>query len=421
MKSISINLLVLIIFLLPNYLLGQDLQQVYQNGLLAYEKQDYPSFLQYMKMADSLRPNHPTIMYNLASAFALNKEEQKAIAYLKKSLWQNASPAFNEDEDFKSLWKMQEFETLKESIASLNKTVRNSFQAFTLADPTLHPESIAFHQKSGDYLLGSVHHRKIVKRDKYGNEIDLSGLPELYAVMGIKVDQKRDLLWGCTTAIPEMKGYSETDKDKAVVFCYDLKSEKLKMSIPLNEEGVWLGDLEIARNGTVYISNSGKPIIYKVNEEEKVLETFIEIPNLTSLQGLSFNKKEDQLYLSDYREGLFSIQLKNKKITKLKNPTLHPLKGIDGLYYYKSQLIAIHNGLQPNRVVRYHLDKKGEQVISFEFIDKALPEYGEPTLGMIHKNEFYYIANSPWGAYDDEKQQILAQLEKPLVLKVSLK
>lgn len=35
----------------------------------------------------------------------------------------------------------------------------------------------------------------------------------------------------------------------------------------------------------------------------------------------------------------------------------------------------------------------------------------EPTLGMIHEGVFYFVANSPWGAYDKENQLIEEKLK----------
>lgn len=95
--------------------------------------------------------------------------------------------------------------------------------------------------------------------------------------------------------------------------------------------------------------------------------------------------------------------------------------GIDGLYAYKDSLIAVQNGVNPQRVIRLSLNKDLTRFVSFETIEANNPEFDEPTLGVLVKNDFYFIANSQWGSIDDAGH--LAPEEKlkdPVVLKVRL-
>ena len=52
-------------------------------GRKAYDAKDYGAFLENMKKAAELRPNHPRIMYNLAIAYALNKKSDEALKWLR--------------------------------------------------------------------------------------------------------------------------------------------------------------------------------------------------------------------------------------------------------------------------------------------------------------------------------------------------
>jgi hypothetical protein len=68
------------------------------------------------------------------------------------------------------------------------------------------------------------------------------------------------------------------------------------------------------------------------------------------------------------------------------------------------------------------LNEKMDKIESFRVLERAHPAYGEPTLGTLLDHVFYYVANSPWSAYDADgelKQPEL--LKETVVLKRNLK
>ncbi|MCI0617647.1 hypothetical protein L0244_32135, partial [bacterium] len=74
------------------------------------------------------------------------------------------------------------------------------------------------------------------------------------------------------------------------------------------------------------------------------------------------------------------------------------------------------HGVAPLRVCQYELNKDQTEILKMDFIVKGTPNLGEPTLGVKAGNEFYFIANSPWGAY--EKGVFNSQkAAKPLIMK----
>ena len=400
---------------------AQSLQEVYAEGTKAYENKDYGLFLQKMQEADSLRPNHPTILYNMSAGLALNDQKDEAVATLRRVLWMNAEMPFLTDEDFSSLKEFPPFDEMNQEIAALKQEVSIGSKAFELEDKLLHPEGIAYHKKTGQFFIGSVHQNKIVSINKKGEVSDFLATDDLMAIMGLQVDKKRGLLWACSTPAPEMKDFKEGLL--AEVLCIDIKKKKIVNRYKAPMEGDWLGDLIVSKSGTVYVSNSSadNPTIYKVAEGKEELELVLDATELISLQGLALNANETDLFFSDYRYGLFKYDLITKELLKLETNIQHPLKGIDGLYYYDGELIAIHNGLKPFRIVRYDLDETETIIVGYDFLEKALPEMNEPTLGFIKNNEFHYISNSPWWAYDREKNFNEDRVGKPLVRKIILR
>ena len=104
--------------------------------------------------------------------------------------------------------------------------------------------------------------------------------------------------------------------------------------------------------------------------------------------------------MSDYIKGLYRYHIASGALTPLESDCDCTLSGIDGLYYYETRLIALHNGTNPKRVMIYQLD--GDRVIGSEIIAQGGESLNEPTQGVIVDNEFYFIGNSPWTAYAED-------------------
>src|ERR1700754_2946109 len=102
------------IFLLLTTCFGQDQSRDgrYFEGLArkAYQEKNYPSFLENMKRANELRPNHPRLMYSLAVAYALNGKPAEAIALLRKEADMGLVLPAATDADFISLKSLAGYE-----------------------------------------------------------------------------------------------------------------------------------------------------------------------------------------------------------------------------------------------------------------------------------------------------------------------
>ena len=118
------------------------------------------------------------------------------------------------------------------------------------------------------------------------------------------------------------------------------------------------------------------------------------------LLGLTLNEDESILYFADYIKGIYKVNVETDDVDPVFAPPTSLLKGIDGLYHYNTSLIAIHNGVKPYRVMQYFLDEAGENIIMERVINRGGDSLGEPTNGQVKDGYFYYLANSPWQAYD---------------------
>ena len=71
-----------------------------------------------------------------------------------------------------------------------------STRAFVLPERDLLPESMAFDPGTGSFYVGSMHRRKIVRRDPDGRVHDWAGPDRgLWSILGIKIDTAAGELW----------------------------------------------------------------------------------------------------------------------------------------------------------------------------------------------------------------------------------
>ena len=81
----------------------------------------------------------------------------------------------------------------------------------------------------------------------------------------------------------------------------------------------------------------------------------------------------------------------------------------------------MQNGVTPHRIVRIELDSNFKRAERVDVLEANNPLFLEPTLGVIVKDEFFFIANSQWPLVD-EKGKLAPddKLQEPLVLKMKL-
>lgn len=391
----------------------------------AYQAKNYPEFLENMKIAVQLRPNHPRAIYNLSIAYILNGQRANALDSLDKIARMGLVVPAGDDADFDSLKTDGEFTSIVKRIESNKLPLGRSFPAFTVHEKGLIPESIAFDPVSKAFYMSSVYKRKIVRVAENGEMIDFANEPDgLWSVFGMKVDAKRRILWACTAAHPQMMHYDPNENGKSAVVKFDLRTGKLlkKYALPSSPGRHLLGDLVVNSHGDVFASDSLSQTIFVLRKGHDTIESFVESKAFGSPQGLAFSSDEKNLFMADYSNGLFAINLATKKITNCLPPPDVAMLGIDGLYMYNGSLIAVQNGTNPIRVVKLSISPDLSRVDGLDVIEANNPAFDEPTLGVVVKDSFYFIANSQWGAVNDKGELAPeGKLKDPLVLKLKLR
>jgi tetratricopeptide (TPR) repeat protein len=399
--------------------IAQTWQSAYQQAEEAYKLKDFLTFHSKMKEANRLHPFHQGVWYRLGIAAALNHKPEEAFAALRKAILINADYKLEGVDDLQSLKGDPRWASLIELQKKWKQSVTHSNEAFRLTDRQLHAEGIDFDPSDKSFYLGSIHKRKIVKVKSNGEVDDfcISGWEGMCSVFGLEIDQKNRVLWVCSSPIQEMENYDSLSR--SVVFKIDLISKRLiqKYELPERYSTAIFGDLILDSLGNPFISDSKNNIIWTIDVHSSKLNAFYTSADFWNIQGLAFSQSQSELFIADYVKGIFKLPLKDKVLTKVITNLEVSLKGIDGLYFYRGSLIAVQNGVNPLRVMRFTLNALESEIVEFKIIESANSSFNEPTLGTFIGNQFYYIANSQWSGYDSYKIKSPELLQEIIVLK----
>lgn len=164
--------------------------------------------------------------------------------------------------------------------------------------------------------------------------------------------------------------------------------------------GVTISDLAVGPDGTVYASDPTGGGVYRAKPGATVLEALVPPGTFRSPQGLAVSADGARLYLSDYRYGLAWVDLASGTVTRLASDVEAALDGVDGLWLYGEELIAIQNGTSPMRISAFRLSDDGTRITGHRVLEQAHPEWTEPLGGSIAVGALYYIATGQWDRYD---------------------
>ncbi len=116
--------------------------------------------------------------------------------------------------------------------------------------------------------------------------------------------------------------------------------------------------------------------------------------------SLAFSTDGKSLLVADYANGLWRVDVATRARTLLTAPAHTTLFGIDGLYPVTGGLVAVQNGINPQRIVRLGLTADG-QVESVKVLLSGHAGMNDVALGQVVNDRFHFIGNSGWSLYED--------------------
>src|SRR5947209_11594224 len=270
----------------------------------------------------------------------------------------------------------------------------------TVSAPDLLPEDIAYDSHASNFFLTSVLQKKTVKVSRAGAVSDFALSPSGWPMFALRIDEKRGRLWATEAALEDFTPAPKADWGRSAVLCFDLASGKLLKRFEPKEHTA-LADMVLLPNGDAIISDGANGGIYRTSLPAGVIERIDDGKQFLSPQTPALDSDGHRMYIPDYTRGIAIFDLNTKKLTWLDPQSRYALNGIDGLYFLDGSLIALQNGTEPERVVRWTLNASHDRIVSEQIIERSTPTLGDPTHGVIVGTHFYYIANSGWNHLDD--------------------
>ena len=301
--------------------------------------------------------------------------------------------------EFAPLRKTRGFASIQSGMKANRSAISLGSTVFTLSDSKLLAEDVDYDPTTKRFFVTSVREKKVVALDSSGVSSDFARAPDDWPLLAVKVDVTRGALWATEVAMQGFSFAPESDWGRSALLCYDLKNGKLVSRIE-GPRGSALGDMALAPNGDVIVSDGEGGRVYRLPVKGTVLER-LDDGDFISPQTPALHRDGKHIFVPDYLRGIGGLEISTKQVRWLSMEKGFALNGIDGLYFDRGTLIAVQNGTSPERVVAFDLDPSLTRITSETIIERSTDTLGDPTHGVIVGDDFYYIANSGWDVIDD--------------------
>ncbi len=388
----------------------------------AYEQGDDAAWIEALEELHRMRPHNPDFMLQLVSGYARSGQTAKAFDMMLRMQRQGMAYDWDENPDVETLRQYRLYGHLNTLMKEAGEPFGDAREFARLDGAVAMPEALAFDPRTGRLFAGTVRDGRILVfgEDSEWREFAApASVPGLRAVFDLVVDAARGHLWVATGLTSQFRGFRTTEAGRTALLKLDLASGEKLGEYPVAPDGLphLLGALALAEDGSIFASDSLSPFIYRLEPGAERPERFAGHPVFTGLRGLALSADGSHLYVADYELGIFLIEAGDeRRMAAIGIPDELNLAGIDGLYFWNDSLIAIQNGISPQRVVRLQLDQSGTRVANIVPLLAAHPDFDTPTFGTLADRELILIASSHWDKVDGSGRPLASPLpDTPLL------
>ena len=385
---------------------GVRLAYWFQQAGQAYEADRVDDWVAATEQLHELRPYNQDFMTHLVRGYARQENLSKAFEMMLHMQQQGLAQDWSAFDELEPLRPHRLYGHLTELMTEAGQPFGEFEVHATLPDDLAMPEAIAYDAEAGRVFVGSIRDGSI-RYSRDGEDWTLfaesDSVDGLHAVFDLVVDQERGHLWAATAMVGHFEGFDEAMAGQTGVLKFDLESgERLAaMSVPASGMQHLLGSLALAADGTLFAADTNNPVLFRLPPGGEALELFFGNQNFSSLRGLALSADDRLLYMSDYEQGIFVLATDgSNQGWKLAVPENLNEGGIDGLYWWDDHLIAIQNGISPQRVLRLQLGPDGLGVTGIAPVLAALETFDTPTFGAMEGSRLLLFSGSHWGHVD---------------------
>ena len=195
--------------------------------------------------------------------------------------------------------------------------------------PRQYPEGIAYSAQLDRFIVSSITQGKLSTVDINGNYADLITPPEMISSMGVRVADGHILVCNSDQGV-SVKSTPQTATKTAELLVFNLNTLQLERRTDLDDlyssPRHLANDLAIQPDGTVYVTDSFAPVIYKITSTGQA-SVLVENPLFSSptfgLNGIVYHPNGYLIVAQTGAGKLYKIDLKNNnaisEVDKLPN------------------------------------------------------------------------------------------------------
>lgn len=390
-------------------LLGAQTDSTYRDHLnaaqTAHAAGNDTSARRHLLRALDLIHGHPDVYYMLAREEVRLGHPEAAVGRLRTIAAMGLTYDAAHDSILAPIWQRSDFADVMRAMHHNDEPVGQSTVAYTLPDPDLLAEDMAYDPVTRTFYVSSVHRRMIIAVPMRGpiTQFATAGRDTLDAVFALSVDPARRMLWATTATAPQAEGYQSGAPARAAVLRYDLRTGRLVKRYTIPADGLQHepGDMTLDAAGTAIISDGLSGIVYTVPTSTDSLGVLVGPGTFRSPQTPAV-APDGRILVADYARGIASVDPVTHAVTWLDRADTVAYSGIDGMYLVGHSLLAIQNGTPVPRVVRFELDRSFQRIGTWSVVERGTTHLGQPTHGAVVGHDFYFIGNSGWERFDDD-------------------
>jgi hypothetical protein len=379
------------------FLLFQTVASAQQNSPTPPQPDPDParvrSDIQYVENALPKIPDRAAALFILARRYAQSGDLQKALSLLKEcdSFHEGFDPS--ESSAFQPLRSFPAFRQIVDEVHRRHPSVHRARIAFTIPEKDLFPEGLAVDPERHVFYMGSMHRRKILKITESG-EISDFVKPDLYNLMpvgGVHVDPADHGLWAAS---------DPGEADRSELLHFDAQG-KLLERFPAPGPGPHdLNDLVLRNAQEIFVTDTYAQQVYRFDRASRQFTTLSFPRPLLYPNGITVSGDSNLLFVADLF-GVLLMDLRNGSVHEVNPGKGNTLAGIDGMYWYRGDLLGVQYGTGAFRVARFRLSPDGLRVTQTDVLEHRTPLLSDATTGAILGSNFYFIADTGIDNLDD--------------------
>lgn len=385
---------------------GARLAYWFDQAARAFDEDRLDEWVAATERLHELRPYNQDFMTHLVLGYARQNQLSKAFNTMLMMQQQGLAEDWSRFDELEPMRQHRLYEHLANLMSEAGEPFGQYSEVADLPEDFAMPEALAMDGETGRVFVGNVRDGRILVRD--GDDdwevfADPDGVEGLMAVFDLAVDRDRDHLWVATGMASQFAGFDPEADDPSALLRLDLGSGELLARYPVaaSDTRHLLGSLVLGSDGTVFAADTLHPVVFRLDAGAQRLEPFFANPNFSSLRGLALSADERHLYLADYEQGIFVLATDgSNQAWKLAVPETLNEGGIDGLYWWNQHLVAIQNGISPQRVLRLQLGEDGLGVLAVAPVLAGLETFDTPTFGAMDGSSLYLFSGSHWRHVD---------------------